>query len=144
MYSDELDSGDYTIVCTLVCTLVCTIFVFRVWRTPASQYIVESDLKCIHKLLHMCEYEKVQVPIANYREKARDNRQSRQFATCKKKNVIAAEFEILQSTLSTILKNKNSHGLRANHAAGSEMKKHRGDPTRLEVDAALVQWKLYS
>ena len=55
----------------------------------------------------------------------------------KKKKDIAAECDIPPSTLSTILKNRDS--LLAKHARGSNKKRYR-EPTRLEVDAALFQW----
>ena len=57
----------------------------------------------------------------------------------KKKKDIAAECDIPPpSTLSTILKNRDS--LLAKHALGSNKKKRYREPTRLEVDAALFQW----
>ena len=56
----------------------------------------------------------------------------------KKKKDIAAECDIPPSTLSTILKNRDS--LLAKYALGSNKKKRYREPTRLEVDAALFQW----
>ena len=56
----------------------------------------------------------------------------------KKKKDIAAECDIPPSTLSTILKNRDS--LLDKHALGSNKKKRYREPTRLEVDAALFQW----
>ena len=56
----------------------------------------------------------------------------------KKKKDIAAECDIPSSTLSTILKNRDSR--LAKHALGSNKKKCHREPTRLEVDAALFQW----
>lgn len=56
----------------------------------------------------------------------------------KKKKDIAAEFGIPQSTLSTILKNKDS--LQANDVAGGKKKKRVRTPTKLDVDVALFQW----
>ena len=55
-----------------------------------------------------------------------------------KKKDIAAECDIPLSTLSTILKNRDS--LQAKHALGSKMKKCHREPTRCEVDAALFHW----
>ena len=56
----------------------------------------------------------------------------------KKKKDIAAECDKPPSTLSTILKNRDS--LLAKHALGINKKKRYREPTRLEVDAALFQW----
>ena len=56
----------------------------------------------------------------------------------KKKKDVATDFNIPASTLSTILKNKDS--IRASHALGSSKKKRMRDPTRLDVDSALFQW----
>jgi hypothetical protein len=56
----------------------------------------------------------------------------------KKKKDIAAEYNIPCSTLSTILKNKDS--LRGNHAIVNSKKKRQKDPTMPEVDEALLQW----
>ena len=56
----------------------------------------------------------------------------------KKKKNIAAEFGIPPSTLSTILKNRDS--LQTRHAVGSKTKKHHRDPTQCKVDDALFQW----
>ena len=56
----------------------------------------------------------------------------------KRKKDIAAEYNIPCSTLSTILKNKDS--LRGNHAIVNSKKKRQKDPTMPEVDEALFQW----
>lgn len=56
----------------------------------------------------------------------------------KKKKDIANEAGIPASTLSTLLKNRDS--LRAGHATGSNKKKRARDPVRPDVDAALFQW----
>lgn len=55
----------------------------------------------------------------------------------KRKKDVAAEFDIPQSTLSTILKDKDS--LRANDVIGNKTKRQR-NPTRLDIDATLFQW----
>ena len=56
----------------------------------------------------------------------------------KKKKDIAAEFGIPPSTLSAILKNRES--LTASHAVGSSIKCRHLEPTRTDVDKALFQW----
>ena len=56
----------------------------------------------------------------------------------KKKKEIAVEFDIHQSTLSTILKNKVS--LKASSTSGSKNRKHNRDPTRTDVDTTLRLW----
>ena len=56
----------------------------------------------------------------------------------KKKKDIAAEYGIPCSTLSTILKKKDS--LRESHSFGSSKKKRQRDPTKVDVDEALFQW----
>ena len=56
----------------------------------------------------------------------------------KKKKEIAAEFDIHQSTLSTILMNKVS--LKASSTSGSKNRKRNRDPTWTDVDTALRLW----
>ena len=56
----------------------------------------------------------------------------------KKKKDIAAEFGIPCSTLSTILKNKET--LKRQHALGSSKKFRLKESTKPDVDAALFQW----
>lgn len=56
----------------------------------------------------------------------------------KRKKDIAQEFKIPASTLSTILKNKDS--LRKCHTFGGSKRMRCKDPTRTDVDAALYQW----
>ena len=74
-----------------------------------------SDLNCIHKLLHICmkrsRNESLTIvrklEISNRVDNLPPGRRRRKFI------YIRAEFEIPLSTVSTILKNKDSHGLRA-------------------------------
>ena len=56
----------------------------------------------------------------------------------KKKKEIAAEFDIPPSTLSTIMKKKDS--LKEKATFGSKGKKRNRDPSRLDVDEALYVW----
>ena len=56
----------------------------------------------------------------------------------KKKKDIAAEFGIPCSTLSTILKNKET--LKRQHVLGSSKKFRLKESTKPDVDAALFQW----
>ena len=60
----------------------------------------------------------------------------------KKKKDIAAECDIPPSTLSTILKNRDS--LLAKHALGSNKKKRYREPTRLEVHRCCPVSVVYS
>ena len=54
----------------------------------------------------------------------------------KKKKELAAEFNIAPSTLSSIIKNKDSLKVKAN--SGGKGKKRNRDPTRPDVDEALL------
>ena len=56
----------------------------------------------------------------------------------KKKKDMAAEYGIPPSTLSAILKNRES--LEASHAVGSFKKSRHLDPTRTDVNEVLFQW----
>ena len=55
-----------------------------------------------------------------------------------KKKVIAAELSIPLSTLITILRNKST--FMASHAFGSTKKMQHRYPSRIDVDAVLLQW----